>query len=406
MLFEETYKKIISEVLGKQLPQYFSNEPYSKVYLPSDIAKQAIELSVKSGYDESIAYGALYYWMSGNYWYHAVESYRRTAARTEDYNKTTSELIRPVDIVPTLKNDFPLMFDNIEFALKKSNVNKSLSHDKTGQKEDIAIGFNQIDNLIKGIRPGELVIMASRPSMGMTDFFMNMAANTASNGKNVAILEMKKSKYELSQRLLCSAAKIDYHYFYGRETLSCDFNKVIHDCMKSKSFSNICIYESFSVVGRDNFIDKVSALHKQREMQLLIVDDIQNMCSLPEGNLELEPSVEKNCQLLREVAIKLQIPVIVMSQLNRFVESRCNKRPILGDLRNFGLIEDMADIVIYLYSDDYYRKNNKDVKVIDVIIAKNRDKFFENLDTIPVIYENKINKYRDVSLSEILDLYW
>ena len=66
----------------------------------------------------------------------------------------------------------------------------------------------------------------------------------------------------------------------------------------------------------------------------------------------------------------------------------------------------MADIVIYLYSDDYYRKNNKDVKVIDVIIAKNRDKFFENLDTIPVIYENKINKYRDVSLSEILDLYW
>lgn len=93
-----------------------------------------------------------------------------------------------------------------------------------------------------------------------------------------------------------------------------------------------------------------------------------------------------------------------MSQLNRFVESRCNKRPILGDLRNFGLIEDMADIVIYRYSDDYYRKNNKDVKVIDVIIAKNRDKFFENLDTIPVIYENKINKYRDLSLSEMLDL--
>ena len=139
-------------------------------------------------------------------------------------------------------------------------------------------------------------------------------------------------------------------------------------------------------------------------MQLLIVDDIQNMCSLPEGNLELETSVEKNCQLLREVAIKLQIPVIVISQLNRFVESRCSKRPMLGDLRNFGLIEEMADIVIYLYSDDYYRKNMKDIKVIDVIIAKNRENFFENLDTIPVIYENKINKYRDVSLNEMLDL--
>ena len=186
--------------------------------------------------------------------------------------------------------------------------------------------------------------------------------------------------------------------------MSCDFNKVIHDCMKSKSFSNVCIYESFSSVGRDNFIEKVSALHKQRKMQLLIVDDIQNMCLLPEGNLELEPSVEKNCQLLREVAIKLQIPVIVISQLNRFVESRCSKRPMLGDLRNFGLIEEMADIVIYLYSDDYYRKNMKDIKVIDVIIAKNRENFFENLDTIPVIYENKINKYRDVSLNEMLDL--
>ena len=104
------------------------------------------------------------------------------------------------------------------------------------------------------------------------------------------------------------------------------------------------------------------------------------------------------------MAIKLQIPVIVISQLNRFVESRCSKRPMLGDLRNFGLIEEMADIVIYLYSDDYYRKNMKDIKVIDVIIAKNRENFFENLDTIPVIYENKINKYRDVSLNEMLDL--
>ena len=232
-------------------------------------------------------------------------------------------------------------------------------------------GFKDLDELTGGFQPGNLIIIAARPSMGKSALVTNMAENAAIDyNKPVALFSLEMSETELAQRFVASQARVKGEELRKGRVAEHRWAKIVE---ASTRLANAPLFiDDSSDVGMLEIRAKARRLHQQHELGLIIVDYLQLM--RPDHTIESRvQQVGEMSRGLKILARELNVPVIALSQLSRAVESRTDKRPILSDLRESGQIEQDADLVAFIYREEYYDKESEREGIADIIIAKHRN---------------------------------
>ena len=232
-------------------------------------------------------------------------------------------------------------------------------------------GFKDLDEMTGGFQPGNLVIIAARPSMGKSALVTNMAENAAiEHNRPVALFSLEMSETELAQRFVASQARIKGEELRKGRVAEHKWPKIME--ASSRLAKAPLFIDDSSDVGLLEIRAKARRLNQQHGLGLIIIDYLQLM--RPDGRVENR--VEQIGQMsrgLKMLARELKCPVIALSQLNRSVESRTDKRPVLSDLRESGSIEQDADLVAFIYRDEYYDRESEHPGEADLIIAKHRN---------------------------------
>ena len=248
--------------------------------------------------------------------------------------------------------------------IEKASKNK-------GTVTGIPTGFIDLDYKTSGFQPSDLILIAARPSMGKTAFVLNVAQHMAfKEGKTVAIFSLEMSKEQLVNRLFSLESKVDSQALRTGNLTDEDWAKLI---------------EGAAVVGKSNLIiddtpcisiaelrSKCRKFKLEHDLGIIIIDYLQLM-SGGKHSESRQQEISEISRSLKAVARELTVPVVALSQLSRAVEQRPDHRPMLSDLRESGAIEQDADVVMFLYRDDYYNKDTDKKNIAEVIIAKQRN---------------------------------
>jgi replicative DNA helicase len=233
----------------------------------------------------------------------------------------------------------------------------------------LATGFRDLDRKLAGLQAANLVIVAARPSMGKSALASNIATNVAMDGGTVAMFSLEMSREEIVQRLLCSVGRVDSMKLRTGQLGPQLWQKVVHAASRMYK-APIYIDDSGQLTVTD-IRAKCRRLKRQHGLDLVIIDYLQLMSGSNRENRQQE--IAEISRSLKNLARELDIPILAVSQLNRGLEAREDKRPRLGDLRESGAIEQDSDVVMFIYRHEYYHPEAQDTKgLAEVIIAKHR----------------------------------
>ncbi|HMQ11138.1 MAG TPA: replicative DNA helicase [Oligoflexia bacterium] len=267
-------------------------------------------------------------------------------------NQNSSQL---TPIAPIIKESFIQIEQNFE---RKEAV--------TG----LSSGFKEIDKMTAGLQPSDLIIIAGRPAMGKTSLCMNIAENVAlGEKKGVAVFSLEMSKKQLVMRMLCSAARIDASKLKTGMLNEEEWQRLTH-VAGPLSESGIYIDDTPSLSSFE-LRARARRMKAQTDLSLIIVDYLQLM-TVKGKSESREREISEISRSLKAMAKELDVPVIALSQLNRAVESRNDKRPMLSDLRESGSIEQDADLVGFIYRDEVYNEDTEDKGIAEFNIVKHR----------------------------------
>ena len=240
-----------------------------------------------------------------------------------------------------------------------------------GKLTGVATGFVDFDAKTAGLQRSDLVLLAARPSMGKTAFALNIAQNAAiRHNVPVAIFSLEMSKEQLVNRMLCSEAMIDAQKLRTGELMDDDWPKLIQ-AMGPLSQANIYIDDTPGVSPMD-IRSKCRKMKLERGLGLILIDYLQLMSG--DGKIESrQQEISAISRSLKAIAREMDAPVIALSQLSRACEQRSDHRPMLSDLRESGAIEQDADVVAFLYRDEYYFPETEAKNQAELIIAKQRN---------------------------------
>jgi replicative DNA helicase len=232
-------------------------------------------------------------------------------------------------------------------------------------------GFRDLDEITGGFQRGNLIIIAARPSMGKSALVTNIAENAAiEHGQPVALFSLEMSETELAQRFVASQARIKGDELRKGRVADQKWPKILEAAARLAA-APLYVDDS-SDVGILEIRAKARRLHQQSRLGLIIVDYLQLMRT----DMRVDNRAEQVGHLSRGLKIlarELDVPVIALSQLNRGVEARTDKRPLLSDLRESGAIEQDADLVMFIYRDDYYNEDSESPGQAELIISKHRN---------------------------------
>ena len=284
-----------------------------------------------------------------------------------------------------------VLIDNIETIDKASQMDGGL----TG----VTTGFRELDEKTSGLQKSDLIILAARPAMGKTAFALSLARNAAVKGNaSVMIFSMEMAKEQLTQRLLSMESKVELQSLKTGRLERRDWDD-INVALDILSKANIYIDDTAGI-GIMEMKSKCRRLKAEKGLDLVIIDYLQLMN--PEGRADSRTQeisvISRNLKLL---ARELDCPVLVLSQLSRAPETRTDHRPMLSDLRESGSIEQDADIVIFLYRDEYYNKEDTEKPgECEVIVAKHRNGPTGSVD---VAWVERYTQFRDKAVGNIPD---
>ncbi len=250
------------------------------------------------------------------------------------------------------------------------NIEKA-SHNK-GNVTGVATGFLDLDYRTAGMQPSDLILVAARPSMGKTAFVLNIAQYVAfKQAKTVAIFSLEMSKEQLVNRLFSMESKVDSQHLRTGNLSDIEWEKLI---------------ESAGIIGKSNLIiddtpgisiselrSKCRKYKLEHNLEMIIIDYLQLMSGSGRSTDSRQQEISDISRSLKALARELHVPVIALSQLSRAVEQRPDHRPMLSDLRESGAIEQDADVVMFIYRDDYYNKDTEKKGIAEIIIAKQRN---------------------------------
>lgn len=266
-----------------------------------------------------------------------------------------------------------------------------------GTVTGIPTGFIDLDYKLSGLQPSDLILVAARPSMGKTAFVLNIAQYVAfKKNKGLAVFSLEMSKEQLVNRLFSLESQVDAQSLRTGNLKDSDWEKLI---------------EGAGIIGKSNLIiddtpgisvselrSKCRKYKLEHDIQLVIIDYLQLMTGSVGGRSESrQQEISEISRSLKALARELNVPVIALSQLSRAVESRPDKRPMLSDLRESGAIEQDADVVMFIYRDEYYNKDSEYKKQAEIIIAKQRN---GPVGTVHLAWLGEYTKFANLSRQE------
>lgn len=265
------------------------------------------------------------------------------------------------------RGDFASVGTVVEATLDKIT---KLYENKAGLT-GLPTGFRDLDRMTSGLQPSDLILVAARPSMGKTAFTLNIAQNVGvRQHKTVAFFSLEMSQEQLVQRLLCQIAHIDSQKLRtGQLNSDEEWTRLTDAC--DKLYESPIYIDDTPGISVAEMRSKARRLKSEHGLDLIIVDYLQLMQGRNAESRQQE--ISEISQSLKALARELKVPLIALSQLSRSVESRQDKRPMLSDLRESGALEQDADIVSFLYREDYYDKETENQHITEVILAKHRN---------------------------------
>ncbi len=274
-------------------------------------------------------------------------------------------------------------------AQNLTNLEKMLQ--SPDEATGVMSGFTDLDNHINGFQPSDLVLIAARPAMGKTSLALNIATNAAVKyNVPVAIFSLEMSKEQLANRILCSEALIESEKMRRAQIDGDEMRKLV---MTINELSKAPIYiDDTAGITVAEIKGKCKKLKMKNQLGLIVIDYLQ----LIQGNTRegRQNEVGENSRLLKILAKELEVPVITLSQLSRASEKREQHRPVLSDLRDSGSIEQDADMVMFLYRDDYYNEDSEKKNIAECIISKFRN---GSTGTVELGWRKQYTKFTNLS---------
>jgi len=262
-----------------------------------------------------------------------------------------------------IKTLLPQVADRIDQLFQRDNAS-----DVTG----IPTGFADLDSMTSGLQPGDLVIVAGRPSMGKTAFSLNIAENVAlDTGLPVAVFSMEMGATQLAMRMIGSVGRLDQHRMRTGRLEDEDWVRLTTALGKLND-APMFIDESAGLNALE-VRARARRLHRQcGKLGLIVIDYLQLMSATRTGE-NRATEISEISRALKSLAKELDVPVVALSQLNRGLEQRPNKRPVMSDLRESGAIEQDADVILFIYRDQVYNPDSPDKGTAEIIIGKQRN---------------------------------
>ncbi len=286
-------------------------------------------------------------------------------------------------------SDFTKMDELLKDSFERITVLYEAGAEVTGTPS----GFRDLDRLTSGFQPGNLVIVAARPSMGKSAFSLCVAANLAvREGVPVGMFTLEMSKAEVTQRLLCSEAKVDSQRLRSGKLGPDDWPRLV---AAGDKLAKAPLYvDDAGLVNMTEIRSKARRLKSRHpDLGLIVIDYLQLMS----GGASIEHRVQEVSQISRQLKVlarDLEVPIVALSQLSRAVEQRADKRPMLSDLRESGSIEQDADLVVFIYRDEYYNDDSESQGLAEVILAKHRN---GPTDTVKLSFLKRYAKFSDLA---------
>ena len=266
------------------------------------------------------------------------------------------------------RTDFVAMNDALKDAFEVLRVRSESGGTVTG----LPTRYTEFDMMTAGLQPPDLVILAARPAMGKTTFALNIAEYAAIKSKKaVAVFSMEMSAGQLAMRLISSVGRINATRLRTGQLEDEDWSRVTSAIRILKDQAKVFIDDTPGL-SPDVLRSKARRLKREHDLGLIVIDYLQLM-SVPGNNENRATEISEISRSLKGLAKELNVPVIALSQLNRSLETRTDKRPVMADLRESGAIEQDADMIVFIYRDDYYNKETSpDKGLAEIIIGKQR----------------------------------
>ncbi|ENH95958.1 replicative DNA helicase [Gracilibacillus halophilus YIM-C55.5] len=283
-------------------------------------------------------------------------------------------------------------FKNINDVLIEVYDNIDQLHKNTGEVTGVPSGFRDLDRITSGFQRNDLIIVAARPSMGKTAFALNIAQNiSVKTNENVAIFSLEMGAEQLVQRMLCAEGNIDAQRLRTGTLEDEDWNRL---SLAMGSLSNAGIFiDDTPGIKVSEIRSKCRRLKQEHGLGMILIDYLQLIQGNGNSRENRQQEVSEISRSLKGLARELDVPLIALSQLSRGVEARQDKRPMMSDLRESGSIEQDADIVGFLYRDDYYDQESEQQNNIEIIIAKQRN---GPVGTVELAFVKEYNKFVDL----------
>lgn len=278
-------------------------------------------------------------------------------------------------------------FEQLNTVLERGFLEIERLFNNKGDITGIGSGFSDLDAKTSGFQKGDMVLIAARPSMGKTTFALNIAENAAlKEGKSVVIFSLEMSKEQLAYKLLCSEASVDLVKLRTGTLEDKDWESIAR---ATGPLSKAKIYiDDTAGVSVMEMRSKCRRLKMEYGIDLILIDYLQLMSGSSSENRQQE--VSEISRSIKALAKEMECPVIALSQLSRAPEQRADHRPMLSDLRESGSIEQDADVVMFLYRDEYYNKETEDKNTAECIIAKQRN---GPVGTVKLAFLGQLSKF-------------
>ncbi|MBQ1417003.1 MAG: replicative DNA helicase, partial [Selenomonas sp.] len=283
-------------------------------------------------------------------------------------------------------------FESMKNIVMRTFERINILYESKGGLTGISSGFKDLDKLTAGLQKSDLILVAARPSMGKTAFTLNIASYVGLHGGSVAFFSLEMSKEQLMQRMLCSEGGIDASRLRTGQLDEVEWNKLVGVADKM-SRAPIYIDDTAGITVME-LRSKARRLKAEHGLDLIIIDYLQLMQGRASKNSDnRQQEISEISRSLKALARELDVPVIALSQLSRSVESRQIKKPMLSDLRESGSLEQDADIVMFLYREDYYDKDTENKNITEIIVAKHRN---GPVDSVQLFFQKEYTKFRDL----------
>ena len=303
-----------------------------------------------------------------------------TSIATDGYN-TSDNVNETLDdaerkILDIAKNRKSTEFRSIQEVMEKAEANLEQLAESKGEVTGLATGWYDLDKLTAGLHENQLIIIAARPAMGKTAFALNLATNVAINSKaTVALFNLEMGAEQLASRIISSLGQIEGYKLQTGRLLNEDWKRV-NEAISQLEDAHIYIDDTPGITIGDIRAKCRRLASSEQGLGLVIIDYLQLISGGKNYGANRQQEVSDVSRALKTMAMELHVPVIALAQLSRAVEGREDKRPLMSDLRESGSIEQDADIVSFLYRDDYYNKEARKedfTSISELIIAKHRN---------------------------------